>query len=225
MHRHCYRPWCLDINSLCNSALSFSTGINGTPGDDSWPSLWVKQPSIWARNWGPHKNSGIWGPIPWAPLGRPFLGYSSPTAVKCQEFIHGYITLEWRGGTLTRTKWRRFMSLLSVLWLCTFQMSLIIYVSLLQKSWVCCLIIKTMPSCPGLTPTLHSTIGLIAGSAELSPLHQWKASRGGHLHFKEKSFSKSANTFNNNSMWCLFLNWLHQTTLRWTGATLYFNYT
>ena len=62
------------------------------------------------------------------------------------------------------------------------------------------LTLKTMPSCPGLTPTLHSTIGLIAGSAELSPLHQWKASRGGHLHFKEKSFSKSANTFNNNSM-------------------------
>ena len=62
------------------------------------------------------------------------------------------------------------------------------------------LILKTMPSCPGLTPTLHSTIGLTAGSAELSPLLKWKASRGGHLHFKEKTFSKSANTFKNNHM-------------------------
>ena len=29
---------------------------------------------------------------------------SSPTAVKVQELIHGYITLELRHGTLTRTK-------------------------------------------------------------------------------------------------------------------------
>ena len=28
--------------------------------------------------------------------------------------------------------------------------------------------------------------------------HQWKASRGGHLHFKERTFSKSVNTFENN---------------------------
>ena len=48
-----------------------------------------------------------------------------------------------------------------------------------------------MPSCPGLTSMLHSTIGLTAGSVEHSPLRQWKASHGGHLHFKEKVFSKS----------------------------------
>ena len=36
-----------------------------------------------------------------------------------------------RGGTLTRTKWCHFMSLFSMLWLCNFQMGLIIYVSLL----------------------------------------------------------------------------------------------
>ena len=77
-----------------------------------------------------------------------------------------------------------------------------------------------MPSCPELIPMSHSTIGLIAGSAEWSPYHQWKASHGGHLHFKKNTFSKSANTFNNNCMWCLFLNWWHLTTLRWTGATL-----
>ena len=94
------------------------------------------------------------------------------------------------------------------------------YFCWLQKSWVCYLILKTMPSCPGLTPTLHSTIGLTAGSAEHAPLHQWKASCGGHLHFKKKTFSKSANTFDNNRIWCLFFIWWHLPTLKWTGATL-----
>ena len=94
------------------------------------------------------------------------------------------------------------------------------YFCWLQKSWVCRLILKTMPSCPGLTPTLHSTIGLTAGSVECSPLHQWKASHGGHLHFKKKTFSKFANTFNDNHMWWLFFIWWHLTTLKWTGATL-----
>ena len=77
-----------------------------------------------------------------------------------------------------------------------------------------------MPSCPGLTPTQHSTIGLAAGSVEHSLLHQWKASCGGHLHFKEKTFSKSVNTFDNNHMRCLFFIWWHLPTLKWTGATL-----
>ena len=94
------------------------------------------------------------------------------------------------------------------------------YFCWLQKSWVCCLILKTMPSCPGLTPMLHSTISLTAGSVEHSPLHQWKASHGGHLHFKEKTFSKSANTFHNNHMWCLFFLWWYLTTLEWTGVIL-----
>ena len=44
------------------------------------------------------------------------------------------------------------------------------YFCWLQRSWVCRLILKTMPSCPGLTPMLHSTIGLTAGSAQHSPL-------------------------------------------------------
>ena len=60
------------------------------------------------------------------------------------------------------------------------------YFCWLQISWVCRSIFKTMPSCPGLTPTLHFTIGLTAGSVEHSPPHQWKeASCDGHLHFKE----------------------------------------
>ena len=94
------------------------------------------------------------------------------------------------------------------------------YFCWLQKSWVCRLILKTMLSCSGLTPTLNSTISLTAGSVECSPLRQWKASLGGHLHFKEKTFSKSANIFDNNHMWCLFLNWWHLTTLRWTDVTM-----
>ena len=92
------------------------------------------------------------------------------------------------------------------------------YLCWLQKSWVCHLILKTMPSCPGLTLMLHFIISLTARSVAHSPLHQWKVSRGGHLHFKEKTFSKPANTFNNR-MWYLFLNWCHLTTLKWTGAT------
>ena len=146
---------------------------------------------------------------------------SSPTAVKVpgmDPWVHHTL----RGGTLTRTKRCHFMSLLSMLWLCTFQMGLIIYVSLLMltpKPWVCHLILKTMPSCPGLTPTLHSTIRLTAGSVDHSLLHLWKASHGGHLHFKKRIFSKSANTFNNR-MRCLFLNWWHLTNLKWTDVTM-----
>ena len=49
----------------------------------------------------------------------------------------------------------------------------------------------------------------------------WKASHGGHLHFRERTFSKSATTFtNNNHMWCLLWIWWHLTILRWTGVTL-----
>ena len=61
------------------------------------------------------------------------------------------------------------------------------------------LTIKTMPSCLGLTPMLYSTISLISGSAERSSLHQWKASCDGHLHIRERTFSKSANNFDNNN--------------------------
>ena len=99
-----------------------------------------------------------------------------------------------------------------------------VYFCWLQISWVCCCILKTIYSCPGLTPMLHSTIGLTAGSAEHSPLHQWKASQGGHPQFKEKTSSRSVNIFDNNHMWCLFFIWWHLPTLKWTGATLYSNY-
>ena len=38
-----------------------------------------------------------------------------PQLSKCQEMIRGCISLELRGGTLTRTKQHHFMSLLSML--------------------------------------------------------------------------------------------------------------
>ena len=41
-----------------------------------------------------------------------------------------------------------------------------------------------------------------------------------HPHFKEKTFSKSVNTFDNNHVWCLFFIWWHLPTIKWTGATL-----
>ena len=91
----------------------------------------------------------------------------------------------------------------------------------LQKSWVCHLTLKIMPSCPGLSPTLHLAVGLTDGYAECSPLHQWKSSHAGHLHFKETTFSKSTNTFDsNNHTWCLFLIWWHLIILKSTGATV-----
>ena len=137
---------------------------------------------------------------------------------KCQEQVLGYITLELRVGSLTRTKWRHFVFTFcaltldfsdgpdNLMWACF---------CWLQKSWVCHLILKTMLSCPGLILVLQSTISLTAGSVEHSLLHQWKASHDGHLHFKEKTFSKSANNFDNSLMWYLFFIWWHLTTLKW----------
>ena len=136
-----------------------------------------------------------------------------PQLSKWPKLIHGCITLELRGGTLTRTKWRHFMSWLSMLWLCTFQMGLVIYVSLLlltPKALSLPFDPQEMPSCPGVTPTPQSTISLTAGSAECSPLHQWKSSRGGHLHFKERILFNSVMTSNNPRMdWC---NYGHNVT-------------
>ena len=54
------------------------------------------------------------------------------------------------------------------------------------------------------------------------PLHQLKASNGGFLHFKGKTFFNSVNiSTNNNHMWCLSLIWWHLAILRWIGITLY----
>ena len=59
--------------------------------------------------------------------------------------------------------------------------------------------LKTTPSCLGLILMLHSTIGLIVGSVEHSPLHQLKAFHGGFLHFKENTLFNSVNIFANNN--------------------------
>ena len=52
----------------------------------------------------------------------------------------------------------------------------------------------------------HKAGYAVVTAEQVSPVHQWKASHGGHLHFKEKTFSKSENTFSNNHMGCLFFN-------------------
>ena len=110
-----------------------------------------------------------------------------------------------------------------MLWPCTFQMGLIIYVSLLLLSPK----ILSLPFDPQDNAFLsrahsyaHSTICLSPGSMECSPLHQWKTSCGTHLHFRESTFSKFVTTFdNNNHMWCLLLIWWHLTILQGSGAT------
>ena len=127
-----------------------------------------------------------------------------PQLSKCQELIRGYITLEVRGGTLTRTKWHHFMSLLSMLLLCTFQMGLIIYVSLLLLTPT----ILSLPFDPQDNVFLSwahflcriSQSILTAGSVERSPLHQWKSSHSGLLHFNERTLFHSVMTSNNPKM-------------------------
>ena len=90
----------------------------------------------------------------------------------------------------------------------------------LQKSSVCCLTLKTRPSCPGITPMLHFTTGLITGSLWSTlfisgRLPCWASP------FEGKDFLQVCKSFyNNNYMWCFFLIWWHLTILRWTGATL-----
>ena len=50
------------------------------------------------------------------------------------------------------------------------------------------------------------------------PSLRLKASHGGFLHFKERTFFNSENIFtNNNHMWLLFLIWWHLTILRGEG--------
>ena len=90
----------------------------------------------------------------------------------------------------------------------------------LQKSSVCCLTLKTRPSCPGITLMLHFTTGLITGSLWSTlfisgRLPCWASP------FEGKDFLQVCKSFyNNNYMWCFFLIWWHLTILRWTGATL-----
>ena len=91
----------------------------------------------------------------------------------------------------------------------------------LQKLWVCRLTLKTATSCPGLIPMVHSTIGLIAGSAEHSPPHQLKTSHGGFLCLKKRTFFNSVMTSNNPKMdWC---NYGHNVTFNFDYVLTWFN--
>ena len=72
------------------------------------------------------------------------------------------------------------------------------------------LTLKTTPSCSGLIPMLHSTICLIAGSAEQFPPHHLKTSHGVFLYFKERTFFNSLITSKKPKMdWynILYLNY------------------
>ena len=92
------------------------------------------------------------------------------------------------------------------------------YFCWLQKSWVCRLILKTMPSCPGLTPTLHST------TAECSPLHDerllWWTSP-----LQEKDFLHLSEYLPQQSYVMPLLHLMTSTNpkMDWCN-TLYFNY-
>ena len=93
-----------------------------------------------------------------------------------------------------------------------------VYLSWLQNSWVCRLILKTMPSCPELTSVQHFTISITAGSVEHSLLINGRLPMV-DISTSRKFFSKCVNTFDNNHMWCLFFIWRHIAILKWTGAT------
>ena len=63
-------------------------------------------------------------------------------------------------------------------------------------------------------------INYVAQLSAFQPPHQLKASHGGFLPFKEKTFFNSENIFRKNNIWCLFLIWWHLTVLRWTDVTM-----
>ncbi|XP_055427720.1 uncharacterized protein LOC129646064 [Bubalus kerabau] len=72
-------------------------------------------------------------------------------------------------------------------------------------------------------PDIH--LGLTAGSVEHSPLHRWKASRGGHLHFKEKTSLQVCEYLRQQShaMPLLHLMTFTNPKMDWCN-TLHFNY-
>ena len=73
---------------------------------------------------------------------------------------------------------------------------------------------------------LHSTIDVIAGSAEHSPPHQLKASHDGFLCFKERTFFNSVMTSNTLKMdWCniLYHNYRHNVTFNFDYTLSWFN--
>ena len=91
------------------------------------------------------------------------------------------------------------------------------YFCWLQKSWVCLLILKTMPSCPGLTPMLHFIIGLTAGSVEHSPLHHERLPAA-DISTSRKRLSPSLQ-IPSTAIICDVFIWWHLSTLKWAGAT------
>ena len=136
---------------------------------------------------------------------------------------HGYITHKLRAGTLTRTKWPHFMSLLSVLWLCTFQMGLIIYMSLLLLTpEILCLSFappyNAFLSWAHFYAALHNQSNcwvcgaLPSSSVEVFPW--WTSPLQG------KGFLQVCKYLWQQSHVMPLLHWWHLTTLEWIDATL-----
>ena len=146
-----------------------------------------------------------------------------PQLSKYQELIHGYSTLELGGGALTRIKWCHFMSLLSMLWLCTFQMGLITYVSLLLLTpEILCLSFAPQDnaflSWAHFYAALHNQSNcwvcgaLPSASVEVFP---WWTSL-----LQGKDFPQVCNYLWQQSHGMPLLHWWHLPTLEWSGATL-----
>ena len=112
-----------------------------------------------------------------------------------------------------------------MLWLCTFQMCLIIYVSLLLLTPKI-LSLEFDPQDNAFLSWAHSHTAFhnlcnywVCGVPPSSSVDgfPWRES----FHFRERTFSKSVTTFdNNNHIWWLLLIWWHLTILKWTVATL-----
>ena len=114
------------------------------------------------------------------------------------------------------------------------------YFCWLQKSWVCHLTLKTMPSCPGLIPTLHSTIGLIAGyfnktllykSSERSSLISGPRLNSSLEAKNPGLFHGSGTTFHFQESFLLAVDWLptrlifslEENTSSWSGLVTVFH--
>ena len=93
-----------------------------------------------------------------------------------------------------------------------------VYLWWLQNSWVCRLILKTMPSCPGLTPTQHFTISITSGFVEHSLLINGRLPMV-DISTSSKFFLQVCEYLWQQSYVMPLFIWRHITILKWTGAT------
>ena len=109
-------PEALELTSYVSQLSAFQQAIT---------ELWETTPDLASESSKPLFEPGTevlinhWGlgAHPLSPSGKAVtrLFFLLPQLSKCQELVRGFIALELRDGTLTRTKWHHFMSLLSML--------------------------------------------------------------------------------------------------------------